>query len=189
MALSLGRIITTTLHIIISRKIFEVTVIVSRWWVPLLLLALSCGPVFAASTQEPLVTQATGESEFGWNPLVALLGNHRQLYAPGRNGRRWRSVTKFVEAQGQPARHGDAENKDSVEDEARRKFERDQQKKANEERFQKVKEDTEKLVQLSNELKDYVGKANEHTLSLDVIKKAEEIERLAKSVKDKMRAN
>jgi len=78
---------------------------------------------------------------------------------------------------------------DTVEDEARRKFERDQQKKANEERFQKVKEDTEKLVQLSNELKDYVGKANEHTLSLDVIKKAEEIERLAKSVKDKMRAN
>ena len=116
-------------------------------------------------------------------------GRARQLYAPGRNGRRWRSVTKFVEAQGQPARHGDAENKDSVEDEARRKFERDQQKKANEERFQKVKEDTEKLVQLSNELKDYVGKANEHTLSLDVIKKAEEIERLAKSVKDKMRAN
>jgi membrane-associated HD superfamily phosphohydrolase len=78
---------------------------------------------------------------------------------------------------------------DKVEDEARRKFERDQQKKANEERFQKLKEDTEKLVQLSNELKEYVGKANEHTLSLDVIKKAEEIERLAKSVKDKMRAN
>src|SRR6267154_534832 len=76
---------------------------------------------------------------------------------------------------------------DTVEDEARRKFERDQQKKANEERFQKVKDDTEKLVQLSNELKEYVGKANEHTLSLDVIKKAEEIERLAKSVKDKMR--
>src|SRR5882762_2832489 len=78
---------------------------------------------------------------------------------------------------------------DTVEDDARRKFERDQQKKANEERFQKVKEDTEKLVQLSNQLKEYVGKANEHTLSLDVIKKAEEIERLAKSVKDKMRAN
>jgi len=78
---------------------------------------------------------------------------------------------------------------DPVEDEARRRFEHDQQKKANEERFQKIKEDTEKLVQLSNELKEYVGKANEHTLSLDVVKKAEEIERLAKSVKDKMRAN
>jgi hypothetical protein len=52
-----------------------------------------------------------------------------------------------------------------------------------------VQEDTEKLVQLSNELKEYVSKANEHTLSLDVIKKAEEIEHLAKGVKDKMRAN
>ena len=74
------------------------------------------------------------------------------------------------------------------EDKARRQFERDQQKKANEERFQKVKDDTEKLVQLSNELKEYVGKANEHTLSLDVIKKAEEIEKLAKSVKDRMKS-
>jgi hypothetical protein len=74
-------------------------------------------------------------------------------------------------------------------DEAHRKFEHEQEKRANQERFQKVKDDTEKLVQLSNELKEYVGKANENTLSLDVIKKAEEIERLAKSVKDKMRAN
>jgi|SRR5450432_121971 len=82
-----------------------------------------------------------------------------------------------------------AAGEDSVEDEARRKFEHDQQKKANEERFRKIREDTEKLVQLSNELKEYVGKANEHTLSLDVIKKAEEIERLAKSVKDKMKAD
>ncbi len=76
---------------------------------------------------------------------------------------------------------------EEAEDEARRKLEHDQQKKANEERFRKLKEDTDKLVQLSNELKEYVGKANEHTLSLDVIKKAEEIERLAKSVKDKMK--
>jgi len=78
---------------------------------------------------------------------------------------------------------------DPIEDETHRKFEHDREKKANEERFQKVKDDTEKLVQLSNELKEYVGKANEHTLSLDVIKKAEEIERVAKNVKDKMRAN
>lgn len=78
---------------------------------------------------------------------------------------------------------------DPAGEELRRKFEHDQQKKASEERFQKIKDDTEKLVQLSNELKEYVGKANKDTLSLDVVKKAEEIERLAKSVKDKMRAN
>lgn len=74
-------------------------------------------------------------------------------------------------------------------DEARRRWEHEHEKKANEERFQKIKDDTEKLVTLSNELKESVAKANEHTLSLSVIKKAEEIERLAKSVKDKMKAN
>jgi len=75
------------------------------------------------------------------------------------------------------------------EDEVTRRWEHDHEKKANEERFQKLKDDTEKLVTLSNELKDYVAKSNEHTLSLNVIKKAEEIEKLAKSVKDKMKAN
>ena len=74
-------------------------------------------------------------------------------------------------------------------DEARQRWEHDHEKKANEERFQKIKDATEKLVTLSNELKEYVAKANEHTLSVNVIKKAEEIEKLAKSVKDKMKAN
>ena len=119
--------------------------IVSRWRVPLLVLALNYGLAPGAQAQEP--------------------------------------------SQAQVAQLPRTPPEDPVEDEARRKFEHDQQKKANEERFQKLKEDTEKLVQLSGELKEYVSKANEHTLSLDVIKKAEEIERLAKSVKDKMRAN
>jgi hypothetical protein len=34
-----------------------------------------------------------------------------------------------------------------------------------------------------------VDKSNEHTLSLDVVKKADEIEKLAKSVKEKMRGS
>ena len=34
-----------------------------------------------------------------------------------------------------------------------------------------------------------VDKSNENTLSLDVLKKAEEIEKLAHSVKEKMKAN
>ena len=72
-------------------------------------------------------------------------------------------------------------------DEARKKWEHDREKKANLERFQKVKDDTEKLVTLSNELKEDVAKANEHTLSLDVIKKAEEIEKLARSLKNEMK--
>jgi hypothetical protein len=38
-------------------------------------------------------------------------------------------------------------------------------------------------------LKQYVDKSNENTLSLDVVRKAEEIEKLAHSVKEKMKAN
>ncbi|HVI07803.1 MAG TPA: hypothetical protein VND65_05865 [Candidatus Binatia bacterium] len=63
----------------------------------------------------------------------------------------------------------------------------EQVKKANLERQAAIKADTEKLMKLAAELKDYVGKTNENILSLDVVKKAEEIEKLAKTVKDKMR--
>ena len=64
---------------------------------------------------------------------------------------------------------------------------RDMAKKANQERQVALKNDTEKLVKLAGELKDYVDKSNENMLSVDVLKKAEEIERLARSVKDKMK--
>lgn len=50
-----------------------------------------------------------------------------------------------------------------------------------------LKRDTEKLVALAAELKQHVNKADANILSMDVIKKAQEIEKLAKSVKDKMR--
>ena len=46
-----------------------------------------------------------------------------------------------------------------------------------------------RLLKLSTELKDYVDKSNENILSLDVIKKADEIEKLAHSVKTRMRGN
>jgi len=73
------------------------------------------------------------------------------------------------------------------EEEARRKMERDMAKKANEERHAALKRDTDKLLRLSTELKEFVDKSNENTLSLDVIKKAEEIEKLAHSVREKMK--
>jgi hypothetical protein len=63
----------------------------------------------------------------------------------------------------------------------------DMEKKAAKERVAALKNDTDKLLKLSVELKAYVDKSDENVLSLDVIKKAEEIEKLAKSVKDKMR--
>jgi hypothetical protein len=77
----------------------------------------------------------------------------------------------------------------SPEDAAKSKIERDMAKKANQERQAQLKRDTEKLLKLATELKDYVDKTNENLLSFDVVKKAEEIEKLAHSVKEKMKAN
>jgi hypothetical protein len=76
-----------------------------------------------------------------------------------------------------------------TEDETRTKMERDMAKKANQERHAALKKDTDKLLKLSTELKEYVDRTNENMLSMDVIKKAEEIEKLAHSVRDKMKGN
>ncbi len=48
--------------------------------------------------------------------------------------------------------------------------------------------DTNKLYELAQELKAEVAKSNKDTLSLAVIKKAAEVEKLAKSLKERMRA-
>lgn len=69
------------------------------------------------------------------------------------------------------------------------RIQKDMEKKANEQRQAELKRDTEKLLQLSTELKEYVDKSNSNILSVDVIKKAEEIEKLAHSVKTRMRGN
>ena len=71
--------------------------------------------------------------------------------------------------------------------EMEKKAEHDREKKLNQERQAELKRDTDKLFQLATQLKQAVDKSNENTLSLDVIKKAGEIEKLAKSVRDKMR--
>jgi hypothetical protein len=78
--------------------------------------------------------------------------------------------------------------KAGIEDGPRDKMERDMAKKANQARQADLKRDTEKLFKLATELKESVDKTSESTLSLDVIKKAGEIEKLARSVKDKMKA-
>jgi hypothetical protein len=72
-------------------------------------------------------------------------------------------------------------------DEARSRLAHDMEKKAAKDRVAALKTDTDKLLKLSIELKSYVDKSDENVLSLDVVKKAEEIEKLAKSVKDKMK--
>jgi hypothetical protein len=80
-----------------------------------------------------------------------------------------------------------AQQKVGSEDAVRLKMEREMAKKVNQARQADLKRDTDKLLKLATELKDYVDKTNEGTLSVDVLKKAEEIEKLARSVKDKMK--
>lgn len=59
---------------------------------------------------------------------------------------------------------------------------------ANEQRRLEIRRDTEKMAELTQELKDYLEKsAQGSVVSVDAIKKAEQIEKLAKSVKSKMK--
>ena len=68
----------------------------------------------------------------------------------------------------------------------------DQQKKkdnfeaANAERKREIASDSAKLLKLATELKAEVDKTNKDTLNLKVVRKADEIEKLAHSVKEKM---
>ena len=66
---------------------------------------------------------------------------------------------------------------------------KEMEKKANAQRQADLKRDAEKLLKLSTELKEYVDKSNENVLSVEVVVKAEEIEKLAHSVKVKMRGD
>ena len=66
------------------------------------------------------------------------------------------------------------------------KFLKQAEKARNKERHERIKKDTDKLLELSQELKKYVDETNENIISLDVVRKAQEIEKLAKSIRDKM---
>jgi hypothetical protein len=70
---------------------------------------------------------------------------------------------------------------------AEKQMESDRAKRLNKDRQAAIKRDTDKLLALATELKEYVDKSNEHVLSLDVVRKAEEIEKLAHHVKEKMK--
>jgi nitric oxide reductase activation protein len=58
---------------------------------------------------------------------------------------------------------------------------------ANAERKKQIAEDSAKLLKLATELKAEVDKTTKDTLSLNVIRKADEIEKLAHGVKEKMK--
>jgi hypothetical protein len=58
---------------------------------------------------------------------------------------------------------------------------------ANVERRKQIADDSAKLLKLATDLKSEVDKTSKDTLSLNVIRKADEIEHLAHNVKEKMK--
>ena len=71
----------------------------------------------------------------------------------------------------------------------REQMRRTQEKKANEERQSSLKKDSEELLKLATELKESVDQTTSNTLSVEVIRKAQEIEKLANNVREKMKGN
>lgn len=62
-----------------------------------------------------------------------------------------------------------------------------QTRSRNSERQKRLVADTDKLLTLATQLKQEVDKTNKDVMSVDVIKKADEIEKLAHSVKERMK--
>ncbi len=60
-------------------------------------------------------------------------------------------------------------------------------KTRNSDRQKRLVADTDRLLTLATELKQDVAKTDKNTLSVDVIKKTEEIEKLAHSVRERMK--
>jgi hypothetical protein len=58
---------------------------------------------------------------------------------------------------------------------------------ANLQRQVEIKRDAEKMYELTAELRDYLAKSGQGVVSMDAIKKAEQIEKLAHGVKSKMK--
>ena len=66
-------------------------------------------------------------------------------------------------------------------------IEQRQARARNDDRQKRLVSDTDKLLALATQLHEDVGKTDKNILSLDVVKRAEEIEKLARSVKERMR--
>ncbi len=67
------------------------------------------------------------------------------------------------------------------------RMEAERQKMAADQRQQKLQGDADRLLQLAQQLKVSVDQTNKNTLSLQVVREAETIEKLARQVKDGMR--
>lgn len=100
-------------------------------------------------------------------------GNPGGLYGSGQNG------TPGMGRGNNPLGEDTPQNQQQMEQQ--------QARARNAERQKQLVEDTQKLVALANELQDEVNKSNKDMLSLDVVRKADEIDKLARNVRDRMK--
>ena len=103
-----------------------------------------------------------------------------RMWAQGPN--RMPSITDMGDA-ANPAISAPSNQVDPV----RARMEVQAMQRENQDRQVSLKQDTDKLLALATELKQNVDRTGPNILSMDVVKKAQEIEKLAKSVKDKMK--
>jgi hypothetical protein len=66
-------------------------------------------------------------------------------------------------------------------------IEKQQQAAHSKERYEQLKHDADRLLQLATELKLSVDKSGQNVLALDAVRKADEIEKLARSVRTRMK--
>jgi hypothetical protein len=72
-----------------------------------------------------------------------------------------------------------APEEDSLSQDQKAKMEKERREDA----FQKLKDDSERLHKSAGELKEMIEKSNQHTFSLQIVKKTEEIEKILKDIK------
>jgi IS30 family transposase len=94
------------------------------------------------------------------------------------------SATLTVGQIAPPFARRESENRAEIDREIQQKLQLERQKK----RFEDMKRDSQRLLELATQLKQYVDKSGEGILSLEVVRKAEEMEKLAHQVKKNMSA-
>jgi hypothetical protein len=97
------------------------------------------------------------------------------------------AAQKQTEPPSSPVIPGISSNTTPAPDPSMRRMSAQMALRRNAQRQQQIVADTTRLLQLAQKLNDEVSKSSKDELSVSVVKEAEEIEKLAKSIKGKMR--
>ena len=116
---------------------------------------------------------------------VAVLILSLTIFSSPANSQSSITPSSFSQMQKLAAQRETTNNADAGDPQQR--LQRTQLNRLASERRSELRLDTERLVALTAELKQHVDKTGANILSMDVIKKAQEIQKLAKSVQDKMK--